>query len=199
MSSNKTNIRRSMLLLLGTFAAGICSAQDKLQDSPPPDPDSEAVLALPWGLFDQTEESGWRMLAARKQHLEAAKLIESYLSRHKELSVRQRALSNFHAGMQYVFQAREHGGDPRAGIPDLDRAIVSGAGTGLPIDWNDLVTATKAFLMDDRPTLLAVKERAAAMPPGAAGWLKSPHDIDDLLDNLGKPYGSWWPKDEPKK
>ena len=188
-----------MLLLVSALVANICSAQNKPPGLTPGDPDRETVLALPWGQFDQNEDSGWRLLSARKQHLEAAKLIEAYLSRHTELSERQRALSNFHAGMQYVFYARDHGGDPRAGIPDLEKALVPGSGTGLPVDWNDLVIATKAFLMGDRPTLLAVRERVAAMPPGAARWLKSPHDVDDLINNLGKPYGSWWPKEEAKK
>jgi len=188
-----------MLLLASALVANICSAQNKPLVSTPRDSDREAVLALPWGQFDQTEDSGWRMLSSEKKHLEAAKLIEAYLDRHHELSERQRALSNFHAGMQYVFFARDHGGDPRAGIPDLEKAIVSGTGAGLPVDWNDLVIATKAFLMGDKPTLLAVKERVAAMPPGAARWLKSPHDVDDLINNLGKPYGTWWPKEEPKK
>jgi hypothetical protein len=189
--------RNPMLLLLSASLANICSAQSNPQESTPPN--TEAVLALPWNQFDQTEDSGWRMLSSDGKHLEAAKLIEAYVDRHHELSVRQRALSNYHAGMQYVFFARDHGGDPRAGIPDLEKAIVSGTGTGLPVDWNDLVLATKAFLMGDRPTLLAVKERVAALPPGAARWLKSPRDVDDLLDNIGKPYGTWWPKEEPKK
>lgn len=188
-----------MLLLVSALVANICPAQNKSLVSTPPDPERETVLALPWGLFDQTEDSGWRTLSSQKKHLEAAKLIEAYLDRHHELSERQRALSNFHAGMQYVFFARDHGGNPRTGIPDLEKAIVSGAGTGLPVDWNDLVIATKAFLMSDRPTLLAVKGRVTAMPPGAARWLKSPQDVDDLINNLGKPYGTWWPKDEPKK
>ncbi|MGA7727051.1 MAG: hypothetical protein WCA95_17375 [Opitutaceae bacterium] len=160
-----------MLLLVSALVANICPAQNKSLVSTPPDPERETVLALPWGLFDQTEDSGWRTLSSQKKHLEAAKLIEAYLDRHHELSERQRALSNFHAGMQYVFFARDHGGDPRAGIPDLEKAIVSGAGTGLPVDWNDLVIATKAFLMSDRPTLLAVRGRVTAMPPGAARWL----------------------------
>lgn len=168
-------------------------------DPVPRDPDRESVLSLPWSQFDQTEESGWRMYAARKQHLEAARLIEAYLNRHNELSERQRALSHFHAAMQYVFQAREHGGDTGAALPHLDQAIVSGKETGLSADWNDLVIAIKAFLTDDRATLLAIKERVAAMPPGTVRWLKSPDSAQDLLDNLGKPYGSWWPKEEPKK
>ncbi|MDP3073230.1 MAG: hypothetical protein Q8N18_23260 [Opitutaceae bacterium] len=62
-----------------------------------------------------------------------------------------------------------------------------------------MVIATKAFLMGDQATLLAVKERVAAMTPGAVRFLKSPASADDLLNNLGKPYGSWFPKEVPKK
>jgi hypothetical protein len=34
------------------------------------------------------------------------------------------------------------------------------------------------------------------MPAAAVEW---PNYADDLLKNLGKPYGSWWPKEEAKK
>lgn len=191
--------RDSILFLLSGLVVHICSAQNNPMDSVLRDPDRESILSLPWNRFDQTQDSGWRMYANRKQHLEAAKLIEDYLNRHNELSERQRALSHFHAAMQYVFQAREHGGDTHAALAHLDQAMASGKGTGLSADWNDMVIAIKAFLTGDRATLLAVKERVAAMPPSAIRWLKSPDSADDLLNNLGKPYGSWWPREEPKK
>jgi len=184
---------------MSALVVNICSAQGKSMESAPAGPDRELTLSLSWNQFDQNQDSGWRVYAARKQYLEAAKLIEAYLGRHHELSERQRALSHFHAGMQYVFEAREHGGDTRAALPHLDQAMVSGKETGLSADWNDMVTAIKAFLMGDRTTLLGVKERVAAMPPETVRWLKPPDSAEDLLNNIGKPWGSWWPKEEPKK
>jgi hypothetical protein len=59
-----------------------------------------------------------------------------------------------------------------------------------------MVIATKAFLVGDRATLLAAKERVSAMPAASVSW---PNYENDLLNNLGKPYGSWWPKETPKK
>jgi|CZKI01.1.fsa_nt_gi hypothetical protein len=187
-----------VLLLLSAFIASIASAQTGSTGLSTREADHEALLSLPWEQFDQTQNSGWRVYVnpSSKQYLEAAKLIETYLTRHSDLTARQRALSYFHAGMQYVFYAREHGGDPLAALPDLDKAIVSGKEPAHSVDWNDMVIATKAFLVGDRATLLAVKERLAVMPTASVEW---PNYADDLLKNLGKPYGSWWPKEEPKK
>jgi hypothetical protein len=98
--------------------------------------------------------------------------------------------------MQYVFQAREYGGNTLAALPHLDQAIVSGKGTGLSADWNDMVLATKAFLTGDRVTLLAIKKRIASMPTDTVKWLKEPYGIDGFLNNLGRPYGSWWRKED---
>jgi hypothetical protein len=186
------------LLLLGAFIANVASAQTESTGSPLRGADHEALLSLPWEQFDQTQNSGWRVYVnpTSKQYLEAARLIEAYLARHNDLPARQRALSYFHAGMQYVFYARENVGDPLAALPDLDKAIVSGKEPAHSIDWNEMVIATKAFLVGDRATLLAVRERVAAMPTASVEW---PNYADDLLRNLGKPYGSWWPKEEPKK
>jgi hypothetical protein len=62
-----------------------------------------------------------------------------------------------------------------------------------------MVIATKAFLVNDRATLLAVQERVAAMPPETVKFLQPPNRPDDLLSNLGRPYGSWFPQAERKK
>jgi hypothetical protein len=191
--------RNAILLLFGVFAVNACSGQDKPSNPSPSVSDKEAALSLPWGRFDQGEDSGWRLYAARKQHLEAARLIEAYLARHNGLTERQRALSQFHAGMQYVFEARDNGGDFHAAIPHLDLAIVSGTGTGLSADWNDMVTSIKAFLLGDKATLLEVQKRVEAMPPETLRWLKPPDSAADYINNIGKPYGSWWPKEDPKK
>jgi hypothetical protein len=191
-------IRSAVLLLLGACIANFASSQAETTGLPSTDANREALLSLPWEKFDQTQNSGWRVYVnpTRKEYLEAADLIEAYLTRHSDLPARQRALSYFHAGMQYVFCARAHGGDPLAAVPDLDRAIVPGNEPAHSVDWNEMVIATKAFLLGDRASLLAVKIRVAAMPRASVEW---PNYADDLLNNLGKPYGSWWPKDEPKK
>ena len=183
-----------MLCIAGVLVASPCFAQNPSTNSAPHDPDRESLLSLPWRQFDQTANSGWHIYNDRKQYLQAAKLIEAYLIRHNELNERERAISNFHAAKEYIALALEYGGDNQAALPHLDQAIVSKE-SGMSADWNDLVIVTKAFLTGDRTTLLLVKDRIAAMPPGTRKWLKEPYGVEGYLDNLGKPYGSWWPKE----
>lgn len=195
-------LSNSIRALLGTIVVSICPAQNGPIESAPRDPDRESLLSLAWKEFDQTQNSGWRVYVnlTRKEYLEAARLIEAYLERHHELTPRQRALCHYHAAHQYIYRAVRTGvGDPLDALPNLDKAIVPSKATAPSLDWNDMVIATKAFLMGDRATLLAVKERVAAMPPEAVKFLKSPNSPDDSLNNLGKPYGSWFPKEEPRK
>ena len=187
--------------ICGALLANICPAQSSPFEAAR-DPDRESLLSLPWKEFDQTQNCGWRVYVnlTRKQYLEAAKLMEAYLERHSELTPRQRAITHYHAAHQYIYRAVRTGvGDALEALPHLDQAIVPAKDTPPSLDWNDMVIATKAFLLGDRTTLLAVKERVAAMPPDAVRFLKSPVSPDDSLNNLGKPYGSWFPKEEPKK
>lgn len=189
--------------LLGLFAlSGICFGQSDATNLSTPDPDREALLSLPWKQFDQTQNSGWRVYVnpTRKQYLVAAKLIEEYLARHDELTLRQRVITHYHAAHLYIHRAVRTGeGDTRDAFFHLDKAIVPGKETAPSDDWNDMVISTKAFLMSDRATLLAVKKRVAAMPAEVVRFLKSPNTPDELLNNIGRPYGSWFPKEEPKK
>src|SRR5215213_11831956 len=106
-----------LLLVLSAFGISTCLAQGESADVPAPGFDREALLSLPWKQFDQTQGSGWRVYVnpARKEYLKAAKLIEDYLERHDELSVRQRAICHYHAAHQYIYRAVRGGeGDVRA-------------------------------------------------------------------------------------
>jgi len=100
----------------------------------------------------------------------------------------------------YIFRPVRTGvGDPLESLPYLDKSIVPSGATPPSADWNDMAPAMKAFLTGDRATLIAVKDRVAAMAPETVKFLKSPNSPEDLLSNLGKPFGSWFPKEEPKK
>jgi len=159
-------------------------------------PEREALLLLPWKEFDQTQNSGWRIFVnpSRKEYLIAAKLMEDYLARHNHLTARERVIIHYHAAHQYIYRSvRTNEGDARDAFPHLDAALIPENEEAPSIDWNDMVIATKAFLACDRATLLAVKARVAAFAPEAVRFLKSPHAPEDLLKNLGKPYGSWFP------
>lgn len=187
--------------LFAMLAASACSAQSVPLAPAPPDPDRESALALPWKQFDQTENSGWRVYVngTRRDYGIAIKLIEAYLPRHDEMLPRQRALCHFHAAYCYIYRAVRGGeGDVHEAIPHLDQAIVPQDAPPPSADWNDLVIATKAFLLGDRLTLLAVKARVAALPPATVKYLQSPNSPDDLLAHLGQPYGDWFPKPPAK-
>ena len=171
-----------LVLILASLSAALAIAHSVGCVSPR-DSAREAMLSLPWQQFDQTKGSGWRIYLARKDHHTAALLIDEYLKRHDELTLRQRVLCHFHAGMEYVFD-----GNIPAALPHLDQAIVPSGITAHSPDWNDMVTAAKAFLTGDRAALIAAKARVDALPVGAAEW---PNYPTDLLNNFGKPYGSW--------
>lgn len=144
-------------------------------------PDEEALLALPFKQFDQTLGSGWRVYADRNEHLKAAELIRTYLSRRYDLTPAQRAASNFHAAAEL---ARANRTDEA--LQHLEKAQVDPGVTGVPEDWNELVISTTAFLLGDRVALLESKRRVEAMRDP-----KFPGSAERLLKYLGQPYGTW--------
>jgi acyl carrier protein len=178
--------------IVGFFALLANMSPAQSVDQPIVDPDREVVLALPWKQFDQTPNSGWRIYVNqdRSEYLIAADLIEAYLKRRKDLSIAERAYCQYHGSMMYVYRAARRNEDPRFAIPKITQAMVDGKPDGLPADWNHLVRATVAFLVGDRDSLLALKLEVAALPSGAANW---PNYPNELLENLGMPYGSWVP------
>jgi hypothetical protein len=151
--------------------------------SGPHDSERDAILSLPWQQFDQTLDSGWRVYSARHEYRAAADVIEVYLKQHPELTVRQRAVSHFHAG-----QMRVYDGHTEAGVALMKKALVPEIPPGLPDDWNIMVSAHIAFVTADRATLVALKEQVAALPPSRVEWPGCPAD---LLEHFGQPLGSW--------
>ncbi|HEX6927667.1 MAG TPA: hypothetical protein VF267_00340 [Gammaproteobacteria bacterium] len=116
------------------------------------------LLVQDWETFDQSPQ-GFRALVDDKLHCQraAGEIIAAYLDVHPELSVKQRYVSEFHAGQMF------------AGADDTRRALrhfyrgfnpdEDPHGSG---KWNAYVRATIAFLEKDRPTLeasLAVLEQ----------------------------------------
>jgi hypothetical protein len=151
--------------------------------SQPQDPERDAILSLPWQQFDQTLDSGWRAYSARREYRAAADVIEVYLKEHQDLTVRQRAVSRFHAGQMRVYEGRTE-----AGVACMKKALVPDIPPGLPDDWNIMVSAHIAFVTGDRATLVALKEQAATLPPSRVEWPGCPAD---LLEHFGQPLGSW--------
>jgi hypothetical protein len=151
--------------------------------SEPRDREREVILSLPWQQFDQTLGSGWRIYSARRDYQAAADVIEVYLRQHPELTVRQRAVSHFHAGQMRVYE-----GCTKAGVALMKQALVPEIPPGLPDDWNIMVSAHIAFLTGDRATLVALKARVVALPPSRVEWPDCPAD---LLEHFGQPLASW--------
>jgi hypothetical protein len=169
-------MRTYIVLAILAGAATLAQAQDDTTG-----PDTATLVELPWKQFDQTLGSGWRIHADRGEHLAAARLIETYLARRSDLTPTQRAISHFHAGAEL---ARENLYE--AALHHLEHAQVPPGTRGVPEDWNELVIATRAFLLDDRAALLASKQRVEAMKsPAFAG------SAAKYLQYLGQRYGAW--------
>jgi len=150
------------------------------------DRDRDLLLSLPWQQFDQTLNSGWRVYSARHEYRAAGDVIEAYLKQHRDLTVRQRAVSHFHAGLMRVRDRRTP-----AGLIHMKQALVPENTPGLSDDWNAMVAAHIAFLTGDRATLVALKEQVARLPRSRVEWPGCPAD---LLDHFGEPFGSWQSK-----
>jgi hypothetical protein len=157
------------------------------------------VLSLPYGEFDQAYGDGWRSVFERGEGLAAVELIEDYLKRHPELTVGQRKFLHLHAAQVLALEGR----NDRA-VRHLDEAASHQKSPELWPDWDDFITATKAFLIHDRKSLLAARERLAA---ANAPRLKM---ADRLIDKFGHSYADviWWirvctsvavPKDAPAR
>ena len=151
--------------------------------SGPRDRERDVILSLPWQQFDQTLNSGWRVYSARREYRAAADAIEVYLKQHPGLTVRQRAVSHFHAGQMRVYDGRTE-----PGVAHMKQALVPEGTPGLSDDWNIMVSAHIAFLALDRATLVALQAQAAALPPSRVEWPGCPAD---LLEHFGQPLGSW--------
>lgn len=174
MKTNLTFMAVCLLVLAHCFTG--CALR-------PADSGREALLALPWQQFDQTLHSGWRIYSERHEYRTSADLIEVYLKQHPELTVRQRAVSSFHAGLMRV-----RDGHIPDGLPHMKEALAPDNTPGLSDDWNDMVSAHIAFLTGNRATLVALKAHVETLPASRVEWPGCP---GDLLEHFGQPFGSW--------
>lgn len=163
------------VLVLGGFLAG-CATKPAIDDQ-------AALLSLSYERFDQTKGSGWRPLYDEQRKCgNAGALIEAYLQRHKELTPDQKAILHFHAAQMFAYD-----GDNARAVSHLDRARSPAKDSELGPAWNDTVDATRAFLLRDRPSLLAAKERLLASH-------ESSEEVDELVQHFGESYADmrWW-------
>ena len=178
------------LALTAVFIAG-CATSERSHRA--------KVLSLPYSEFDQAYGDGWRSAFERGEGLAAVGLIEDYLKYHSDLTFGQRKFLHLHAAQVLALEGKNN----RA-VRHLDEAVSHQKSSELWSDWDDFIAATKAFLMHDRASLEAARERLAA---ANAPRLKM---ADRLIDKFGHSYADviWWirvcpgvavPKDAPAK
>jgi hypothetical protein len=139
------------------------------------------AILLPYEVFNQ-KGSGWRAIYDRRGDCrKAAEEIEMYFRFHPELGAADRTVLHFHAAQMFAF----------AGMiskvpPHLDQST----NAFMPSEWNDMVIATRAFLMHDRAQLDAARQRmVAAHAPD-----DSIQEADMLVAHFGESYAAmrWW-------
>ena len=135
----------------------------------------EAALKLDYEAFDQTEGSGFRVLAGAGCPREAADLIEAYLqsSGTKESSV-----------TWHLAQMRAEAGQTPAAIAAARKVIRADEPEDADFKWNDYVHAMIAFLEKDR----AAFDRHLARVRGAADRHYGNDLNARLLERIGRHF-----------
>lgn len=160
--------------------------------------DRTALLALTTAAFDQDLNGGWRTLGAKPECAAvAADLLAAYRKAHwGELTPGELHINFWHEG-----QLRASLGQTEAAT----RLMMAGVNPETPNSgFSDYALGTIAFLHQDRPGLLAARDRLAATPKPAdfdrsAARFKATYGFDlewpvnlKVLDGLiacfGRPY-----------
>jgi hypothetical protein len=139
------------------------------------------TVLLPYDEFN-AKGSGWRAIYdSRGDCRKAADEIEMYFRFHPGLAAGDRTILHFHAAQMFAGA----GMNARA-MPHLDQATNS----FMSSDWNDMVAATRAFLMRDRVQLDAARERLIT----AHASDDSIQEADMLVAHFGESYADmrWW-------
>ncbi len=139
------------------------------------------MLVLSYDDFNR-KGAGWRQFYdERGDCLKGAKEIEVYLRFHEELAASDRTILNFHAAQMFAGS-----GMYAKAMPYLDRATNS----FMRPEWNDMVMATRAFLLNDRAQLNAARERLMT----AHASDDSIQEADMLIAHFGESYAEmrWW-------
>lgn len=138
-------------------------------------------LALPYKEFDQTMNSGFRMIAEACPK-EAADLIEAYIHANK---AKESSL------VWHVAQFRATQGDYAAAIIGANAVLSEKEDFEKnPLRWNDYILATIAFLKHDKENLQIHRDRvaAAAAKEDFFGNKLNLIFLDSLVRNFDKDY-----------
>lgn len=137
-------------------------------------------LQLPYAQFDQTEEQGFRPLAALQCDKEAADLIEAYIAKNnaKQSSLRW-----------HIAQMRAMSGDYPNAIRYANSVLNAQEDFSKnPLRWNDYVKATIAFLERDRKALQYHRDQVAAAKAEHFGNELNAKLLDALLKHFDQDY-----------
>ena len=137
-------------------------------------------LQLSYEAFDQTEDSGFRVLAKSGCPKEAADLIERYV---EHTHAQERSL------LWHIAQLRAEDGDSAEAIRYARKVVGETEDHARhPLRWNDYVLATIAFLDHDKPRLILHRNRIAAASDAHPGNKLNLKLIDSLIRNFDKDY-----------
>lgn len=135
-------------------------------------------MELSWREFDQTEGSGFRVLAAAGCPGEAADLIGEYLKAQEH---------NNHSLHWHMAQMRAEAGQNVEAVEAARRSLRASERADATFKWNDYVLAVIAFLENDRLSFERHKAVLAAndTQPGNAMNLRF---LDRLDAGFGRSY-----------
>ena len=107
----------------------------------------DKVLALDYAAFDQTENQGARLYAAKGCHLQAAQLTDVWQLHHQStLESWQARVLHFHAGQLYAQASKDSYG---IAVARFQKSSDPREPPSSPFGWNAYVAATIAFLQGD--------------------------------------------------
>ena len=170
----KCPVTLSRLALASVFAFGLCQGAYAATTPTAPDPNLQESFQQ----FDQSSESGWRVLELQSKYSEGISLIQDYREANSaKLLNWQKASLAFHLGDLYALA-----GDNERAIAAYQQAFAFNAAAN-----GAYIQAFIAFLSQDRTALLKARETLATTNPGP--WQKGDVAVvDELIKYFGQPY-----------
>lgn len=142
----------------------------------------ESDMTLTYEKFDQTMDSGFRVLAGKGCAKEAADLIEQYIGHN---SAEQSSLR------WHVAQLRASHGNNEEAIRFAKTTLIENEDFSVrPLRWNDYVLATIAFLEQNEENLAFHRERVADGVDEHQGNAMNLRILDAFVQNFGADYAT---------
>lgn len=139
-----------------------------------------ADMTLPYARFDQTEGSGFRVLATAGCYLEAEQLIVLYVKVHDE---------DNDALWWHAAQMAASAGDYSLATRHAKRSIATPRPADAdPLLWNEYVLASMAFFERDKPGLQRYRDFIASNDHDFWGNRLNVNLLDTMLENFDLGY-----------